>query len=136
MGVKRKYANIGWDYKCAALRSIIDKVVNRGRLKMTKCKKDFQANLRQVYCVQALSKLTIVYKRFLLVREHNWIIQTKNSIGLDHFPLDGVLFLPSYSTFRSYSFLGTALSNHMRIVLDEMSSWTLLTMYLGMKTIF
>ena len=32
--------------------------------------------------------------------------------------------------------LHTALRNHMRIVFDEMSSWTPLTMYLGMKTIF
>ena len=30
----------------------------------------------------------------------------------------------------------TALRNHMRIVFEEMSSWTALTMYLGMKTIF
>ena len=27
-----------------------------------------------------------------------------------------------------------ALRNHMRIVFEEMSSWTPLTMYLGMKT--
>ena len=29
-----------------------------------------------------------------------------------------------------------ALRNHMRIVFEEMSSWTALTMYLGMKTTF
>ena len=30
----------------------------------------------------------------------------------------------------------TALHNHMRIVFEEMSSWTALTMDLGMKTTF
>ena len=30
----------------------------------------------------------------------------------------------------------TALHNHMRIVFEQMSSWTPLTMYLGMKTAF
>ena len=30
----------------------------------------------------------------------------------------------------------TALCNQMRIVFEEMSSWTPLTMYLGMKTTF
>ena len=30
----------------------------------------------------------------------------------------------------------TALRNHMRIVFEGMSSWTSLTMYLGMKTTF
>ena len=32
--------------------------------------------------------------------------------------------------------LPTALRNHMRIVFEEMSSWTPLKMYLGMKTTF
>ena len=32
--------------------------------------------------------------------------------------------------------LSTALRNHMRIVFEEMSSWTPLTIYLGMKTTF
>ena len=30
----------------------------------------------------------------------------------------------------------TALRNHMRKVFEDMSSWTALTMYLGMKTTF
>ena len=30
----------------------------------------------------------------------------------------------------------TALRNHMRVVFEEVSSWTLLTMYLGMTTTF
>ena len=30
----------------------------------------------------------------------------------------------------------TALNNHMRVIFEEMSSWTALTMYLGMKTTF
>ena len=33
-------------------------------------------------------------------------------------------------------FSHTALRNHMRIVFEEMSSWTPLTMYLGIKTHF
>ena len=32
--------------------------------------------------------------------------------------------------------VNTALRNHMRMVFEEMTSWTALTMYLGMKSIF
>ena len=47
-------------------------------------------------------------------------------------PIDCV----SNSQGNSGSCFDTALRNHNRIVFEEMSSWTPLTMYLGMKTTF
>ena len=50
-----------------------------------------------------------------------------------------ILYIYIYFLFKEYFYvflIDTALRNHMRIVFEEMSSWTPLTMYLGMKTTF
>ena len=44
--------------------------------------------------------------------------------------------IAEHSDCGQVSHLHTALRNNMQIVFEEMSSWTPLTMYIGMKTTF
>ena len=57
-------------------------------------------------------------------------------LGLSDPTISTAVLYPWQIRMLTQSPLGTALHNHIRIVFDDMSSWTHLTICLGMKTTF
>ena len=60
----------------------------------------------------------------------------KRSHNLKNLSIFLIIFYTTLTLLQMMMVIYTALRNHMRIVFEEMSSWTPLTMYLGMKTTF